>query len=80
MKKEAPPLTFEQATQRLEELVKSMESGALPLDGMVAAFEEGTRLIALCTARLNDVERRVERLTAHPDGSTEAIPFAEAGD
>lgn len=74
---EKEKMTFEQATQRLDELVKKMESGTLPLDDMVAAFEEGNRLISFCSKKLNDVERRVELLTQQTDGSVSAEPFEE---
>lgn len=74
MEKKVAP-TFEQAAKRLQELTQSMESGTLALDDMVAAFEEGTRLIAFCTEKLNAVERRVELLTAKSDGTIEKQPF-----
>ena len=40
----AEPKTFEAASKRLDELIKAMESGELPLDKMIAAFEEGARI------------------------------------
>lgn len=72
----AAEITFENALKRLEEIVGQMEAGALPLERMVAAYEEGRRLLDLCTARLNEVEKKIEILekkggewTARPFGS-----------
>jgi len=69
---------FEEALKRLEQLVADMESGRLPLDDMVAAFEEGQKLAALCTGKLNEVERRIEVLTKSESG-IEAVPFETPG-
>lgn len=37
-------LTFEQAMQRLEEIVSLLEDGKAPLNESMALFEEGTKL------------------------------------
>ena len=67
--------TFEEALAQLEALAQRMESGALGLEDMVAAYERGQKLIQVCTAKLNDVERRIEILVRAPDGQIEARPF-----
>lgn len=54
--------TFEQALERLETLVKEMESGALDLEKMMSHFEEGNKLVGQCTAKLNEVEKKIEVL------------------
>jgi exodeoxyribonuclease VII small subunit len=46
---------------------------------MVAAFEEGQKLVKLCSSRLNEVEKKIEMLVKQADGSTKAEPFADAG-
>jgi exodeoxyribonuclease VII small subunit len=66
---------FEAALQRLEEIIRRMEGGEMSLDEMVAAFEEGQRLIQFCTRKLNEVERRIELLVKGADGGIEAVPF-----
>lgn len=58
----AKGMTFEKALDRLEVIVREMESGDLSLENMMARFEEGTRLTAYCTARLNEVEKKIELL------------------
>jgi exodeoxyribonuclease VII small subunit len=67
---------FEDALKRLEELVSRMESGTMGLDEMVGAFEEGQRLIAVCSAKLNEVERKIEMLVKDDAGKITAQPFA----
>lgn len=41
-------LTFEASMQRLDEIVKQLEKGDVPLDASLALFEEGSRLLAAC--------------------------------
>ncbi|HPT15967.1 MAG TPA: exodeoxyribonuclease VII small subunit [Kiritimatiellia bacterium] len=53
-----------------------MESGELGLEKMVAAFEEGQKLVKLCSSKLNEVEKKIEMLVKNADGSVGAEPFA----
>jgi exodeoxyribonuclease VII small subunit len=66
---------FESALQRLEEIVKSLETGDLPLDKSLELFEEGVKLSRFCHARLDEAERKVEILVKKDDGRMEAVPF-----
>ena len=70
-KKENTPLGFEAALARLETIVASMESGEMDLDKMIAAFEEGQRLLQFCSGKLNEVEKRIEKIVN--DNTTEAF-------
>ena len=74
-KKEKTDVGFEDALKRLEELVARMESGEMDLDAMVGSFEEGQRLIQLCTQKLNEVERRIETLVKDGAGTETTAPF-----
>lgn len=56
------PASFEAAMAELEQLVKHMESGDLPLDSSVAAYERGAQLIKYCAAQLEKVENQVKIL------------------
>ena len=71
--------SFEKSLERLEKIAEEMESGKLGLEKMVAAFEEGQKLVKLCSSRLNEVEKKIEMLVKQADGSTKAEPFADAG-
>jgi exodeoxyribonuclease VII small subunit len=53
---------FEDALEKLEDIVKKMEAGDIPLDESLKSFEEGIRLIRFCSAKLEETERRVEVL------------------
>ncbi|MBP5321726.1 MAG: exodeoxyribonuclease VII small subunit [Kiritimatiellae bacterium] len=74
-KSEKSEIGFETALKRLEEIVEKMGSGEMDLDAMVAAFEEGQKLVALCTEKLNEVEKKIEKLTKGSDGDFQAVPF-----
>ena len=59
-------LSFEEAYQQLQELVKKMESGALPLADSVAAYEKGMKLKAYCEQLLKEAELKIEQLNTKP--------------
>ena len=69
-------MTFEQSLARLEEIAAEMESGELGLEKMVAAFEEGQKLVKLCSSKLNEVEKKIEQLVKNADGSVGTEPVA----
>ena len=52
----------EELLKRLEQLVREMESGTLPLDAMMNRFEEGRELVATCATELEAVRRRIEKV------------------
>lgn len=68
---------FEDALRKLEELLRKMEGGDMPLEESLKAFEEGIRLSRFCTERLDDAERRVEILLRE-DEKVAIKPFAGA--
>ncbi len=53
---------FEDALEKLENIVREMETGEMPLDSALKSFEEGVRLIRFCSAKLDETQRRVEQL------------------
>ena len=55
-------LTFEDAYRQLSDIVKKMESGALPLADSVTAYEEATKLKAYCEQLLKAAELKIEQL------------------
>ena len=71
----APEPSFEAALERLEAIVDRLESGELPLEQALAAFEEGVALSRRCAGELEAAERRIELLVGvGPDGP-EREPF-----
>lgn len=55
-------LTFEQALDQLDQLVRRMESGDLGLDESIAAYRRGAELARFCQSRLADAEQQIQRL------------------
>ena len=68
---------FETALDRLEKIVKKLESGDLPLEQSLKLFEEGIKLSRICNKRLEDAERKVEILMKDKGGNIKAEPFEE---
>ena len=68
---------FEAALARLEEIVKELEQGDLPLEQSLKLFEEGIKLSRICNRRLEDAERRVEILLKDDAGIVVAQSFNE---
>lgn len=67
--------TFEDLYRELDETVRKLESGDLPLAESLVLFEHSTRLAEQCNALLDGAELRVRQLTARPDGGQETGPF-----
>ena len=57
-----PSPSFEDAMAELEQLVAKMESGELPLEASVAAYQRGSELVKYCAAQLERVEKQVKVL------------------
>ncbi len=57
-----PVSSFEDAMAELEQLVAKMESGELPLEASVAAYQRGSELVKYCAAQLERVEKQVKVL------------------
>lgn len=55
-------LSFEQALQRLEQVVKELETGDLSLDNALALFQEGVALARQCGVQLDEAEAKIEKL------------------
>ena len=60
-------VTFEESMTRLDEIVKALEAGDVPLEESMKLFEEGTKLAAKCSALLDTAELKVSKLMADPD-------------
>ncbi len=67
-------LTFEQAMQRLEEVVSLLEDGKATLDESMTLFEEGTKLSVYLSKLLDTAEQKVTMVTVQGGTETE-VPF-----
>lgn len=70
-------LSFEQSLGRIDEIVKALENGDVPLDESMRLFEEGTALLRRCGGMLDAAEQQVVKLRKGPDGAPEELPFDE---
>lgn len=55
-------LSFEQALDELDALVRQMESGELPLEASIAAYRRGAELAQHCQTRLAQAEQEISKL------------------
>jgi len=69
-----PEVKFEEALERLNEIVENLESGDLSLDESLKVYEEGVKLIKLCTERLNEAQKKIEILVKE-EGKLTPKPF-----
>lgn len=70
--------SFEQAMDRLEEIVMQMEGERMPLDEMVSSYEEGMGLLKVCRQRIEVARRRIEIITADAEGKPTVAAFDPA--
>ena len=70
-------LSFEQSMARLDEIVRHLEKGDMPLNDSLALFEEGTALIRSCEEQLDEAEQKVVKLRKGPDRQPEELPFED---
>ena len=71
-------MSFEDALRSLEEVVRKLESGEVPLDDSIGLYERGESLRKHCQARLDAAQARIEKIVAGPDGTaTGTRPFDE---
>lgn len=70
-------LSFEQSLERLEDIVRHLEKGDLPLSDSLKLFEEGTALLTSCSKMLDEAEQKVVKLKKGPDREPVELPFEE---
>lgn len=67
--------SFEEALARLEEIVRALDGGDAPLDESLSLFEEGVKLVKLCSGKLDAAEQKVKILTKGEDGKPALADF-----
>lgn len=75
----AEELDFEAAFARLEETVRILEQGDLPLAELVATYEEGVLISARCAQLLDAAELRISQVAQRVDGTVELLPWSTSG-
>ena len=69
-------LTFEQALDKLEQIVEALEQGNVPLDQSITHYERGEALRKHCRTLLEAAESRIEKIRLDNEGNasgTEAL-------
>lgn len=67
--------TFEENMQRLEQIVRAMERGDVPLEESLKLFKEGTSLVETCGKLLNEAELQVKKIVPLADGTPSEEEF-----
>ena len=62
-------LTFEESMGRLEQIVRSLEQGNVPLEESLKLFQEGTQLVRSCSQLLDNAQLQIQKVLTAPDGS-----------
>ena len=70
-------LGFEESLAKLEEIVRHLEKGDMPLSESLKLFEEGTSLLTSCNKMLDDAEQKVVKLRKGSDRQPVETPFEE---
>ena len=83
MDEQAPEIagmSFEQALKALEDVVRRLEGGEVPLEESIGLYERGEALRRHCQARLDAAQARIEKIVAGPDGrASHSVPFDSDG-
>jgi exodeoxyribonuclease VII small subunit len=66
---------FEEAMERLEQIVEGLESGNLSLEESLKIFEEGMGLVNFCSRKLEEAEQKVTMLIKESEGKYSQQPF-----
>ena len=66
---------FEAALKKLEGIVEAMEADDLPLETLLARYEEGARLVKICQEKLAEAEIKIQQLEKNAAGELKLKPF-----
>ena len=69
-------LPFEEALKKLEGIVGAMESDDLPLETLLARYEEGTKLVKICQDKLAEAELKIQQLEKNTAGEMKLKPLS----
>ncbi|TWT43961.1 Exodeoxyribonuclease 7 small subunit [Phycisphaerae bacterium RAS1] len=78
MSKATEKLKFEEAMQRLDQIVEAMESGRVGIEESIARYEEAMQLAAHCRKILDQAELRIQQIQMDAAGKPQAAPFQPA--
>ena len=67
--------SFEEALQKLESVVEAMEADDLPLETLLAKYEEGAKLVKICQEKLAEAELKIQQLEKNAAGEMKLKPL-----
>ena len=70
---EKKKLSLEEAMEKLEKIVAEMENDKLPLERSLKLYEEGVKLVALCSDQLEAAKRKIQILQSGKNGEIELV-------
>lgn len=70
-------MKFEEGLKKLEEIVRVLDGGNIPLDEALQLFKEGLLLSGELAKRLDDIEKKVDILIKKEDGTIDRRPFRQ---
>jgi exodeoxyribonuclease VII small subunit len=70
---------FERTLAELEETVRRLEAGDLPLEASLGAFERGVALVRTLHSRLDAVQMRIDELVQSPGAASSTLSAFDAG-
>lgn len=73
--KDVTEMSFEEALRELEQVVQQLESGNVPLEQSIAAYERGALLKKHCEAKLDAAQARIEQITLAEGAPVGTAPF-----
>jgi len=70
-------MTFEEKMEKLEQIVRSLEKGDVPLEASLKLFQEGTALAADCGKMLDEAQLQVKMILPGTDGAPAEEEFVD---
>lgn len=68
-------MPFEEALEKLEAVVEAMESGELPLEKLIARYEEDVKFAKICQEKLAEAEVKIQQLEQTATGELKLKPL-----
>jgi len=69
---------FEDALAKLENIVRQLESGEVPLEQSIALYQQGHKLREYCQNRLDDARSQIEKINIAPDGNAQSTQIFDS--
>ncbi len=65
-------MKFDEALNRLEDIVQDLEKVDVSVEEALSLYEEGIKLVKFCSKKLSEIEKKIEVITKDEDGNLKA--------